>query len=46
MKLSLATERLLPAERARLFASSRERYGRSLAFVLFGHRLIVDCITR
>ena len=46
MKLSIATETLLPAERAPFLTATRERYGRSLAFVLFGRRLIVDCITR
>jgi hypothetical protein len=46
MKLSLAIETLLPAEHAPFLTNTRERYGRSLAFVLFGHRLIVDCITR
>ena len=46
MKLSLAIERLIPAERASLLTHTRERYGRSLAFALFGRRLIVDLISR
>jgi hypothetical protein len=44
MRISAATERLLPGELAPRFHLTRERYGRCLQLVAFGHRLIVDLI--
>ena len=42
MKLSTATEPLLPREQADRCTLTRERYGWSLQLVAFGRRLIVD----
>ncbi|HVI58036.1 MAG TPA: hypothetical protein VM619_04060 [Luteimonas sp.] len=44
MRISLALESLLPQERASRFTVTRERYGRHVAVVAFGRRLLVDLI--
>lgn len=42
MKVSAATERLLPGEVAEFFTTTKTSYGRSWAFTAFGWRAIVD----
>lgn len=44
MKLTTATETLLPREQADRFTLTREPYGWSLQLVAFGRRLIVDAV--
>ena len=44
MHLQLATEAMLPSERAPRVSLTRQRYGRCLELVVFGRRLIFDLI--
>lgn len=44
MRLQLATEALLPNESSARLTWTRERYGRSVALVAFGWRLVVDLV--
>lgn len=46
MRIETATERLLPGEACALLSVSHQPYGRTFCARLFGHRVIVDFITR
>lgn len=46
MRLSLASERLLAGELSNRFSITAKPYGRTVCVCAFGHRLIMDVITR